>query len=694
MMPFANVVLVNRADSSFIAGAVTKDDGTFSIDTYKKDGLLKVSSVGYMTKYVDARQGNIGDIQMQPDTQTLGEVTVKGQMPTHKMTTEGMLTTVENTLLSKAGTANDVLQQLPGVQKKDDGLEVFGKGTPIIYINGRQMRNKAELEQMSSESIKSVELITNPGAKYDAQVESVILIKTRRQQGEGWSGDVQSHYRQGYNPDLDLGLNLNYRYKGLDVFGSVWYNDNQLRHRDLITLNVSADTLWHMDEHSNFDIHNRSVYSTAGVNYTFDDQHSMGFRYETKGWLKQKTTGSFIADVIADGVFYDHLDNDLEQEITSNMPHTLNAYYSGKVGKTSIDFNTDYMFHKDRTSQFNNEVSQERVSRTVTSTNIVRNQLWASKLVLYIFFAEYSRPLPFGQMRLGVRNENVNTKYYTEGVYQPEQSRTYHHFFPTAALMAKVGKVQLMVNYAVKIQRPSYWMLGSNVSYANRFTWQSGNPMLQPTIRNEVGLMAMYKWVRMAVDYKHTTDEIVNVAETVPGSEETTIITSANVRHSDGLRAMLTLSPRFGLYQPSLTVGVIKDWIKIPSPVGDLSPKNPIGLIQSDNNFQLSPTLTASANLQIVTKGDQQNMTLTRAGYVADISVTKTFFNNRLSVKLGGRNLFDSQQHINIRYGLRTLYQENHRDSRKLELVVRYNFNATNSKYKGTGAGQDEKSRF
>ena len=544
-MPFVNVVLVNRADSAFTAGAVTKDDGTFSISTDKQDGLLKVTSVGYTTKFLDARQGYVGDIQMQPDAQMLSEVVVKGQMPTHKMTTEGVLTTVENTLLSKAGTANDVLKQLPGVQKKGDGIEVFGKGTPLIYINGRQMRNKSELNQMTSESIKSVELITNPGAKYDAQAESVILIKTRRQQGEGWSGDVQSHYRQGYNPDLDLGLTLNYRYKGLDVFGSVWYNDNQSRHRDLITLNVAGDTLWHIDEHSNFDIHNRSIYSTAGVNYTFDDQHSMGFRYETRGWLKQKQTGSFIADVTADGGFYDHLDNELKQEITSNMPHTLNVYYNGRVGKTSIDFNTDYIFHKDRTSQFNNEVSQERVSRTVTSVNTVRNQLWASKLVLswpfwkgnlqagteydltnrnddyvnpeqvvptsqtkqcehnHIFFAEYSRPLPFGQMRIGVRNENVSTKYYAQGVYQPEQSRTYHHFFPTAALMAKVGNVQLMANYAAKIQRPYYWMLSSNVSYANRFTWQSGNPLLQPTIRNEVGMTAIYKWARLAVDYKH-----------------------------------------------------------------------------------------------------------------------------------------------------------------------------------------------
>ena len=204
----------------------------------------------------------------------------------------------------------------------------------------------------------------------------------------------------------------------------------------------------------------------------------------------------------------------------------------------------------------------------------------------------------------------------------------------------------------------------------------------------------MYKWARLAIDYKHTTDEIVNVAETVLGSEETTIITRANVRHSDGLRVMMTLSPRFGLYQPSLTIGMMKDWIKIPSPVDDISPKNPIGIIQSNNNFQLSPTLTASANLQIFTTGDQQNMTLTKATYVADISLTKTFFNNRLSVKLGGQNLFNSQQHINIRYGLRTLYQENHRDSRKLELVIRYNLNATNSKYKGTGAGSEEKSRF
>ena len=69
-MPFANVVFLNRSDSAFIAGAVTKDDGTFTIETDRNNGLLKVSSIGYIIRYIDARQGNVGDIQMQPDTQT------------------------------------------------------------------------------------------------------------------------------------------------------------------------------------------------------------------------------------------------------------------------------------------------------------------------------------------------------------------------------------------------------------------------------------------------------------------------------------------------------------------------------------------------------------------------------------------------------------------------------------------------
>lgn len=234
-MPFANVVLVNRADSAFITGAVTKDDGTFSINTDKQDGLLKVSSIGYITKYIDARQGNVGDIQMQPDTQMLGEVVVKGHVPQFQMGSEGFVTNVTNTPLSQIGTADDVLKHVPGIIAKDGVYEVFGKGSPIIYINGRKMRNKKELEQLKSTDIKSVELITNPGAKYDATVGAIVKIQTIRRAGDGFSIDTWGRWRQGHKAQKSASLDMNYRHNGLDIFTSLWVSKGKYLQQSALT---------------------------------------------------------------------------------------------------------------------------------------------------------------------------------------------------------------------------------------------------------------------------------------------------------------------------------------------------------------------------------------------------------------------------------------------------------------------------
>ena len=735
-IPFANAVLLNATDSAFVAGTMTDDDGHFSLSGNAARPIIKVSYLGYKTQLMDAVTADLGVITMEPEATQLGEVIIKGERPAFKITPEGLKTDVENTLLSKVGTAKAVLENLPSVQRTKDGLEVFGKGAPLIYINGRKLQNQAELDQISSEDIKSVQLITNPGAKYDATVGAVILIKTKRPQGEGWSFNSQASYYQSECPDLALGTNWNYRHKGLDVFGSVWYNDDRYMQYDDIILDVKSDTVWHMDQLLDIKSHSNSLYTSIGTNYIFNDNHSMGFRYDTKAYFLDRTHGTFTADVTANGQFYDHLDNDIYETSKYNMPHTLNVYYSGQVGGTSIDFNSDYVFHKERKWQYNDEVSQEQQSRTVTSNSVVRNQLCATKLVLswnlwggnlqvgtefdhtrrhddyinpeqivpttfteqkennYILFTEYAHPLPFGQLMLGLRNENVATDYFNQGVCIAEQSRNYHHLFPSVGLMAQAGQVQLMANYSAKVKRPYYHELTSSVTYANRFTWQSGNPLLKPAIRHNASLMAMYRWVTFMLEYKHTDDIIVNVGKEVPGNESVTWLYNENVNHEDALQVLVTLSPRFGHYQPSLTMGMIKEWMKIPSPTGFISPERPIYFVQFNNNLRLSPTLTASAEFMFTSKGDQENVTLTRATNVLDLSLTKTFLNDRLSVKVGGTNLLNSQQHVALHYGKRTLHQLCRRDSRQLELTVRYKFNAAQSKYKGTGAGEDEKARL
>lgn len=734
--PFANVVLLSANDSAFVAGTTTGADGRFILTGHAARPIIKITYLGYKTQVLEAAGCDLGTIALEPDATMLGEVVVKGQRPAFKLTTEGLKTEVENTLLSKVGTAKAVLENLPGVQRKKDGIEVFGKGTPLIYINGRKLQNLTELDQITSEDIKSVELITNPGAKYDATVGSVILIKTKRPQGEGFSFNTQASYFVSKCPDLALGVNWNYRHKGLDVFGSVWYNDDRHMQDDELILAVKADTVWHMDQHMDIKAHSNSLYSSIGANYIFNDDHSAGFRYDTKAYFLDRVRGTFTADVTANGLFYDHLDNDIYQRSKYNMPHTLNIYYNGKVGGTSIDFNSDYVFSKNRQWQYNDEVSQEQQSRTVTSLSLVRNQLCATKLVLswmlwggnlqvgtefdhtrrhddyinpeqivpttfteqrennYILFAEYAHPLPFGQLRLGLRNENVCSDYYNQGVRIDEQSRNYHHFFPSVGLMARAGQVQLMANYAAKIKRPYYHELSSSVTYANRFTWESGNPLLKPSIRHEASLMAMYRWVSVMLQYKHTDDIIVNVGREVPGCESVSWLFRENVDNEDAMMLMVTLSPRFGLYQPSLTMGMMKEWMKIPSPSGFDSPERSIWIAQFNNNFQLTPTLTASADFSFTSKGDQENVSLTKALYVLDLSLTKSLFNDRLSVQVKGHNLLNSQQHVRLNYGNRTLWQNFNQDSREVEFTVRYKFNATQSKYKGTGAGASEKERL
>ena len=117
-MPFANVMLVNRADSAFVQGTTTGEDGRFALITDCNDCLLKITSVGYVTRFLESPGNSIGDIVMQPDVTLLGELVVQGQRPIHKLGKEGLLTGVDGTILSKLGTAEDVLRNVPGVRSR------------------------------------------------------------------------------------------------------------------------------------------------------------------------------------------------------------------------------------------------------------------------------------------------------------------------------------------------------------------------------------------------------------------------------------------------------------------------------------------------------------------------------------------------------------------------------------------------
>ena len=141
------------------AQTVSSGDGSFTLEGTSENQIVKISSIGYKTAYKLTAPANIGVVRLVSDAQILGEVVVKGDLPKMHLKGDAMVTTVQGSILEKAGTGEDLLDKLPGVSADDGEVRVFGAGTPEIYINGRKVRDNSGLDQLSSDNINSVEVV-------------------------------------------------------------------------------------------------------------------------------------------------------------------------------------------------------------------------------------------------------------------------------------------------------------------------------------------------------------------------------------------------------------------------------------------------------------------------------------------------------------------------------------------------------
>ena len=733
-MPFANVVLVSRADSAFIAGVVTKDDGTFSISTDKQDGLLKVTSVGYTTKFLDARTGNVGDIQMQPDTQMLGEVVVKGSRPLVKMKDDALVTTVEGSYLSKTGTAGDVLGKIPGVISNHGGVEVLGRGTPLIYINGRQMRNQSELDQLSSDQIKDVEVVMMPGAKYDATVKAVIRIKTIRPVGEGFSFNSRTvagvnHYVYGLEE-----LNLNYRTGGLDIFGMAEYENSRSRQTNDSRQDTYQQSHYQQNSLMHYYNKNQILAGKLGFNYMLNDKHSVGMTYTVTSRPNSQTSDYFTAMLI---------DKQTDNQITGrgkvdgdDIQHIVSGYYAGQTGKWSLDANADVLWQKQNSDNLTFEDATHGDDRTVTTRNDVKNRLYAAKFVAghplwkgnmeigaegsYVHrtdvfgnaeniidasdtkieenstaaFVQLMQRLNKLTLIAGLRYEYLDSRYYESGVKMGDESRTYSDLFPSLMMMYPMKNVRTRLSYSRNINRPAFSQLSGNVKYINRYTYESGNPYLKPSYRDNLSLALNYKWLTGMIDYARVHDYIITSYSSYKDDPTIALLRKDNTRGYDNLSLMVSAAPTFGKYHPQLMVATQMQNLEVQYRGETKKMNSPITIIRFNNAVNLPFDSWLNADFSWRSAGDAENIHLAQS-WQFDISLYKAFWNDRLTLKLACKDLFGSiRQKATIYSDIREIYLDKRLDTRNLELTVRYNFNPAKSKYRGKGAANDVKSRF
>ena len=740
-LPYANVIL-QTADSVYLAGTTTGLDGKFELALHEKAKLINFSYVGYTSVVQEISKNELGEIQLLPDAQLLGEVVVKGYLPKTQARGDAMVTTVSGTVLEKAGTAENLLDKIPNVTAQNGAVTVFGRGTPEIYINGRKVRNQQELDQLSSDNIKSVEVVSNPGARYDASVKAVIRIFTKKVAGEGFGFDNRAVVRHIYEYGWSAydQLNLNYRKNGFDLSAMVLAGSYHNGNDQTFVIDTHLDKQWRQNlDLTDQKAESKNLETTLTLNYQFNENHSIGARYN----YERVPEYHWVANQFAQTYCGDLLHEDLHSVITMKEPethHRSNFYYNGTVKKWSIDFNADGLWSDTKNTQVAKEdiidSMTDYADRSVTTINTKRNELYAAKLVLshpfakgnisfgaeyshnkrnttYLnpegiiaddnamikegatsAFVEYAKAFSKLQVQAGLRYEHVGFDYYDVGKYVAEQSKDYSHLFPSITFSFPIKDVQVQLAYSNDINRPSYHQLRSSVIYVNRYMYDKGNPFLMPSITNNVTLGASYKWMNLYVGYSHVKDGITSQTVAYSDDEPTIgLLTMRNTTAYDKLVAAFNVSPTIGCWTPQLGLAIQKQWYEGETPWGKTKFNKPIGSITFRNNFKLPKGFLLDVNGSYTTKGYQNNIYLADDMFDMNASLSKSFMKEKLTLQLQAYNMLNPKQVAMVYSGIRVLqnFQTSHR---QVSLTVRYKFNTTRSKYKGTGAGESQKNRM
>ena len=746
-LPFVSVALL-ASDSTYIQGATSDVDGIFQIKTTDACCILRFSYIGYRTKYVNVNSSEIGTIQMEEDQAMLSEIVVKGQMPKTKLTGNSMITTIQGTVLGHSGTAKEMLAKVPGMTLKGEDLEVLGKGTPVFYINGRKMRDKDELKRLRSEEIQSVEVITNPGAEYDATISAVVRIKTVRREGAGFGFDLMA----ANNQDLAFGfsdpsstLNLRYRRNNLDLFGMVNYwswdspNDLHITQSTFLRADEGIRNIL-QDSHMRNDWHGEGLNYNLGFNWQINDKHSLGARVERHDQFKTYND-----------MWVDTENNLTGRDLSHQGGHTHypynwqgNAYYNGQVGKLNIDLNVDFLTDKENDDNQIDVILPE--AQTMQQNSHTSSRLWATKLVLsypvwkgqlqagtemsfvkrqsctsitnyplpstdadvkennVAAFVAYNANLDkFGIVSAGLRYEHVGFDYTDNLDAENNMTRYQDEFFPNITWSKQFGAIQTSLSYTMKTVRPKYSSLNDHIFYLNSYTLSQGDSKLKNATMQEVSINARWKWINLFAAYERRDNTITQVPMAY-NNEGIMLMKQANL--SDPVRNLaifLSANPTWGVYSPSWTIGGQKFWNTMTyddprSATGktDVTFTKPIFFFDIYNTFRFKHSWQLEANANIQTKGDVLNFRILSPSYNVSFVVQKCWLkNDALCLRASISDVFQrSVQDMAHDCGFFYTVQKTRSRSHRLDISIRYTFNAQKSKYKGTGAGQAERQRM
>ena len=733
-LAYANISLLNPADSSLIGGGVSNEAGDFVIPTDAYRVIVKCSFIGYETIWHTCEVGDIGSIQMKSDSYTLKGVTVKGSKRLVSSTDKGLMVNVQGTVLEQFGSVNEMLTHLPLMMSNG---EIAGHGKPEIYINNKKVRNIQELDRLRADEILSAEIITNPGAEYGADITSVIRLKTVRKAGEGWSGNFSTSYRQGKEYYGNVNAALNYRlHNGMDFFVRGYLTDQNSRIDATANDQLQASSVWDYHKEASWLYKMKYYFADLGWNWEINDNHSIGLTYTAFNYIGNSTTlREMDEQTWQDGMLVDGGHSITNTLTRPRMTHAINTYYVGNIGKWNLDFSADFY---DAKSVQDMDGGTENTT-SVNSQTKTKNQLLAEKLVItapvsngeltfgeevslvdrthdfiqsgfssdshiqqqtsiWSLFANYSLQLGKLSFNAGLRWQNEYNCYDVDGQRNDEMSPNYSVLIPRFSASYRTEKWHHKLSYHCSRSNPSYGLLSSSVNYRSKYEYDTGNPFLKPQTLHNISWSSSWKWFYVEAFYQYYKNSIRSFQTAyddvnLPG---VVIMDYRNTPKQEYYGLTLNFTPKFGIWQLNYST----DFYFCNDDV------YPLGITHKWNgliaNFTLDNTFTLPHSWFFNASGSfapyyESGPSQTKATGFINLQLSKQFLKNKsLSVAILANDILHTQYTERTAYGginIRTQYSE-YKDSRRIGINVSWKFNATRSRYKGSHAGQSERVRL
>ncbi|MCB9282909.1 MAG: TonB-dependent receptor [Lewinellaceae bacterium] len=717
---FATVMLYRQDDSTLVKGDFSDEQGFFRFESLESHiYFLQVTLVGYSDLVIPDIQMNatnptidLGSLRMGQNAQQLTEVIVTARKPFVERQADKLVVNVENSSIAAGNTALEVLRRAPGVTvDNNDNISLRGRQGVIVMIDGKQTYLSSTevanlLKNMAAESIETIEIITQPSARYDAAGNAgIINIRLKKNKNEGLNGSLTTGTGAGltwFDKYYDRGfgnLNLNYRKGKVNLFGNAGANHNNGRNDlNLKRTVVFQDTTTFFDQVSRMNHTNDNLSFKVGADYALTDRQTIGI--QANGFLNHESISlanqsNIYTNDLADGgilvtndrpgnwrnytynlnyrATFDSLGRELTADIDysrfngNSFDNILTSYLSAEGAitgteplRSEVPILVDiWAFKADYVHPFRNGLKLEggvKASMVTTDNDVVfelfDDNSWvvdSTKTNHFLYkediaaaYLNTSRQFKKWGFQAGLRAE------YTQSVgnsltLNKVVDRDYLEFFPSLSLQYQLSENhQFGLNYSRRIDRPNYQDLNPFIYFLDPFSFVQGNPFLNPMFTHSVELSHTFKGMVNTSLNYSRTEDYITQVTIQNDTTKTTVATNYN----------LDTYHSYG-FSISTPIPVAKWWmIQTNLNVNYRSFKAEFLGAQLDNqgltaNFYLANQISLPKGYSLELSGwyrspEVDGIFIGRAMYMADFGLSKKILKDKGSLRLNVNDLFNT----------------------------------------------------